>query len=59
MTPSGEKYKSIITGNNSIHSKKPESVYEMIEKMYPARKYLEVFGRNKREGWEVYGNEIK
>jgi len=53
-----EKYKSIIQGENKIHSKKPEIVYEMIEKMYPNFKYLELFARNKRHGWTSYGNEI-
>lgn len=58
MLPSGEKYKSIITGENSIHSKKPDSVRTMIEKMYPGQKYLELFARQKSENWEVFGNEI-
>jgi len=26
--------------------------YEVIEKMYPGRKYLELFGTKKRLGWE-------
>lgn len=53
-----EKYKSIIQCDNKIHSKKPEIVYDMIEKMYPNQKYLELFARNTRDGWESYGNEI-
>ena len=58
VNPIEEKFKSIIEGENKVHSKKPEIVYEIIEKMYPDRKYLELFARNRRDGWESYGNEI-
>ena len=40
------------------HSKKPELIYETIEKMYPNGKYLELFARNKRDRWESWGNEL-
>lgn len=52
------KIHSIIEGDNDKHSKKPEIVYGIIEKMYPGKKYVELFARNKREGWESYGNEL-
>jgi len=58
MLPSGEKPKSIIYGENNKHSRKPQSVYEMIEQMYPGLKYVELFSRNNREGWEMWGNQI-
>lgn len=54
-----EKFKSIIIGENIKHSKKPELVYEIIEKMYPNKRYLEIFARNKRENWEVFGNQCE
>lgn len=57
MLPTGDKPKSIIIGDNKIHSKKPEIVYEIIEKMYPNMKYLELFSRNKRQGWVMWGND--
>ena len=53
-----KKFNSIIEGENKIHSKKPEIVYEMIEKMYPNRKYLELFARRKwNDLWTIWGNE--
>jgi N6-adenosine-specific RNA methylase IME4 len=59
MLPIGDKPTSIIKGNNNIHSKKPESVYETIESMYPNLKYVELFARNTpREGWIKWGNEV-
>lgn len=48
---------SVITAPRTIHSQKPIEIYGMIEKVsYPP--YLEVFARNKREGWTSIGNEI-
>lgn len=58
MLPMGEKYKSIIQGENIKHSKKPDIVYEIIETMYPQAKYLELFHRGiKRKNWEGWGFE--
>jgi N6-adenosine-specific RNA methylase IME4 len=59
MLPTGDKPKSIITGNNDEHSKKPGSVYETIELMYPKMKYIELFARNiPVDGWVKWGNEV-
>ena len=58
MLPIGDKPKSIITGENKVHSKKPDVVYEIIESMFPEMKYLELFARQKRDGWESWGNEL-
>ncbi len=48
---------SVIFAPRAEHSKKPESVYELIEKMYPFAKKVELFARNKREGWSIWGAE--
>ncbi len=40
------------------HSQKPDVFYEIIEKMsYEPR--LELFARQKREGWDCWGNEVE
>lgn len=53
------RFPSIYREFKSVHSKKPEFIYEMIEKMFPNEnhKYLELFARNKRENWTSWGNE--
>lgn len=38
------------------HSRKPDCVYERIERLV-AGPYLELFARNKRRGWTSWGNE--
>jgi len=50
---------SVLMANRTEHSHKPTEVYALIEKMYPNHKYLELFARKKREGWEAWGNQIK
>lgn len=40
------------------HSKKPDYFYELIERTSPGTK-LELFARNKRNGWDVWGNELQ
>lgn len=40
------------------HSKKPDFFIEMIERVSPGNK-LEMFARRKREGWDVFGNEVE
>lgn len=48
---------SIIYGDRLQHSAKPESVYAIIESMYPEYNKVELFCRNAREGWSVWGNQ--
>jgi N6-adenosine-specific RNA methylase IME4 len=50
--------RSVVQHPRLEHSQKPEVFYEIIEKLYPKAKYLEMFARNKREGWTSWGNEI-
>lgn len=52
------RHSSVLVSPRKGHSEKPTVVYELIEKMYPNRKYLELFARNNREGWTSWGNEI-
>jgi N6-adenosine-specific RNA methylase IME4 len=40
------------------HSEKPEEFRRIIEALYTHGPYLELFGRKKVEGWEVWGNAI-
>jgi N6-adenosine-specific RNA methylase IME4 len=49
---------SVFYAPRTKHSEKPEIVYDIIEKMYPNRKYLELFARKKRSGWTAWGNEL-
>ena len=39
------------------HSKKPESVQDSLDKMFPQWNKLELFARRERPGWTCIGNE--
>lgn len=51
------RYDSVFEASVTKHSKKPEEVYGMIEAMYTGP-YIELFARNKRKNWDVWGDEI-
>lgn len=53
------KIHSVFTEQVRRHSKKPEIAYQIIERLYPNTKKLEVFARQKRNGWDVWGNEVE
>jgi N6-adenosine-specific RNA methylase IME4 len=39
------------------HSKKPDEVYERIEKLLEGP-YIELFARNKKDNWSSWGNQV-
>lgn len=41
------------------HSVKPEEARKLIEYCYPNYSKLELFARQKTEGWDVWGNEVE
>lgn len=58
-TPRGEdKPDSVIEAPREEHSKKPDIIYDIIEKMYPELPKIELFCRKPRNGWSAWGNEI-
>ena len=48
---------SVISAPRREHSRKPEQMYDLIEKVSPGP-YIELFARNTREGWDSWGNEV-
>lgn len=52
-----DRISSVIEAPRTRHSAKPESVYGIIEKMYPDFDKVELFCRTPRKGWHVWGNE--
>jgi N6-adenosine-specific RNA methylase IME4/ParB-like chromosome segregation protein Spo0J len=52
------KWSTLISEKRTEHSTKPEIFYKMVDEICAGRK-LDYFARKKREGWDVYGNEVK
>ena len=40
------------------HSEKPEEFREIINTLYPYSNKIELFGRKKVDGWDVWGNQV-
>lgn len=56
--PQELRVSSILKSRRGKHSKKPNDVYEWIESWYPEQKWIELFARNKRNGWTIWGNVL-
>ena len=41
------------------HSKKPKEIRDFIEKLYPNTNKIELFAREKIDGWDIWGNELE
>ena len=41
------------------HSSKPAEIRRLIEQMFPTQSKIELFAREKTEGWDVWGNEVE
>lgn len=52
------KERQFISEMRRKHSQKPDEVRLRIERMFPTQKKLEMFAREKKEGWDVWGNEV-
>lgn len=40
------------------HSRKPDEIYEIAERLVPGGPWVELFARRRRAGWQSYGNEL-
>jgi len=56
--PPGRKQVNIIRVPKREHSKKPDELYEIIEKCSPGP-YLELFARGERRNWEQWGDQVR
>ena len=53
----GEGVDDAFEAPRGRHSEKPEESYRRIERVSPGPR-AEIFAREKREGWDVWGNEV-
>ena len=53
------KLTTVIREKSTIHSKKPQKAYEMIESLYPDLFKIELFARYRRDGWKSWGNQLE
>lgn len=48
---------SVLQAPRREHSRKPDVAYQIIERLYPQARRLELFARTARPGWTAWGNE--
>lgn len=51
------KFRTVFLEKAREHSRKPDTAYAMIELLYPEVNKIDVFSREKRNGWKQFGNE--
>jgi len=49
----------VSISKSSIHSQKPDEFREIIDSMYPHGPRIELFARQRHEGWDAWGNEVE
>ena len=50
--------RQFLSEERTIHSKKPDEIRNRITQMFPIQNKIELFARQKTEGWDVWGNEV-
>ena len=60
MSPPPQKHResSVYNEPRSKHSKKPNYYKDFLSKAFPELSKIELFAREKTEGWDSWGNEI-
>ncbi len=51
--------RQFLSSKREIHSKKPDEIRMRIEQMFPQQSKIELFARQRTEGWDAWGNEVK
>ena len=61
VPPPEARQRSVLRSPRQAHSQKPEAVAHYLEAMYPMltqEHRIELYARQPREGWTVWGNEV-
>jgi|LSQX01.1.fsa_nt_gb N6-adenosine-specific RNA methylase IME4 len=53
----GRRQVNVVACRKQEHSRKPDEFYDIIEACSPGP-YLELFARQRRDGWECWGDEV-
>lgn len=56
--PQNMRIRSILSEKLREHSRKPDIIRSLISKWYPNHSKIEMFSRNKFEGWDTWGNQV-
>ena len=51
------KFTTVIREASRAHSRKPDAAYALVEALYPASTYIDVFSREHRPRWQQWGDQ--
>lgn len=54
----GRRQVNLVATQKREHSRKPDEIYDLIEACSPGP-YLELFARQRREGWHAHGDQVE
>lgn len=59
--PAGLRHteRNAIFAERREHSRKPEQMHHMLERLFPDVRRCELFARRRRPGWDVWGNQVE
>ena len=57
MYPKRKAFPTLVQAKTDRHSKKPQIFRDLIKPFGESR--IELFARQKTEGWDVWGNEVE
>jgi N6-adenosine-specific RNA methylase IME4 len=58
IAPEVHDERNLILAETRGHSRKPDALYGIVERMWPGGRYLELFARQRRAGWDAYGDAL-
>jgi N6-adenosine-specific RNA methylase IME4 len=50
--------RNLILAERREHSRKPTEMHEMLERLAPDARRAELFARERRTGWDCWGNQV-
>lgn len=51
-------WRTVLAERARQHSRKPDIAYELVSALYPEGRRIDVFSREKRRGWDQWGDEV-
>ena len=58
VPPPATRPSSVIRARRgTTHSQKPQTMYDLLERMYPRAAKIELFARLHRDGWDAWGHQ--
>ncbi len=58
MKPTNRAVSNVLIAPITNHSRKPTQQYANIQALFPKAKKLELFARERQDGWHSWGNEV-